>query len=126
MTHGRAAAETSVPSGAHLGGGAGHDADARHDGDDDSHGDADDSDGDRGAAERNNGDLRRLLAARAGTVVAAERERALRAFDDDTTARRALSTMAVRIAVQVVEPAVAAAEADDRTEAVVAELFVGE
>jgi hypothetical protein len=34
--------------------------------------------------------------------------------------------MAVRIAVQVVEPAVAAAEAGDRTEAAVAELFVGE
>ncbi|WP_372909972.1 hypothetical protein [Salinigranum sp.] len=112
MTHRRAAADTSVPSGAHPDGDTDHD-----DGDD----------GDRDAAgELDSGDLRRLLATRAGAVAAAERERALRAFDGDTTARRALSTMAVRIAVQAVEPAVAAAEAGDRTEAAVAELFVSE
>jgi hypothetical protein len=109
MTHRRTAADTSVPSGAHSDGGTDHD------------------DGDRDAAdELDSSDLRRLLATRAGAVAATERERALRAFDDDTTARRALSTMAVRIAVQVVEPAVAAAEAGDRAEAAVAELFVGE
>jgi hypothetical protein len=112
MTHGRTAADTSVPSGARPDGTTDHD-------------DVDNGDM-RVAGELDSGDLRRLLAARAGAVAAAERERALRAFGDDTTARRALSTMAVRIAVQVVEPAVAAAEAGDRTEAAVAELFVGE
>jgi hypothetical protein len=68
------------------------------------------------------------LTARAGEVAAAERERALRTFDDcpvevRETARRALSTMAVRIAVQVIEPAVVAAAADDRTGETVADLF---
>jgi hypothetical protein len=112
MTHRRAAADTSVPSAAHPDGGTDHN-------------DVDDGDM-RVAGELDSGDLRRLLATRAGAVAAAERDRALRAFDGDTAARRALSTMAVRIAVQVVEPAVAAAEAGDRAEAAVAELFVGE
>lgn len=69
--------------------------------------------------------LRRHLTTRAGEVAAAERERALRAFDD-AAARRVLSTMAVRLAVRVVEPAVVAAETDDGAEAVVTELFLGE
>ncbi len=72
-------------------------------------------------------DLRRLLTARAGEVVAAERERALRGFDDDSGARRVLSTMAVRIAVQAVEPAVVASErGGDGVRDVAAELFAAE
>lgn len=71
-------------------------------------------------------DLRRALAARAGEVACEESRQAVRAFDDDCgEARRALSTMAVRIAVQVIEPAVVAVETDDATETV-AELFVDE
>jgi hypothetical protein len=72
-------------------------------------------------------EVHRLLANRAGVVASAERERALRAFDDDSEARRTLSTMAVRIAVQAVAPAAVAAEhGDDRVESTVAELFVDE
>lgn len=71
-------------------------------------------------------DLYQLLADRAG-VVAAERARALRAFDNDPGARCALSTMAVRIAVQTVEPAAVATErGDERVRDVVADLFAAE
>ncbi|WP_162562307.1 hypothetical protein [Salinigranum rubrum] len=105
MTHVRTAAEERTPP------------------DDDSRVDAEC----HGVDDIDSDDLRGLLTARAGEVAAAERERALRAFDDDPGARRTLSTMAVRIAVQAVEPAAAAAEhGDDRVEATVTELFVGE
>jgi hypothetical protein len=70
-------------------------------------------------------ELRRALTTRAGEVVEAERQRAVRSFDDDM-AERVLSTMAVRIAVQVVEPALLAANADERCSAVVDDLFLGE
>jgi hypothetical protein len=72
-----------------------------------------------------------VLTRRAGDVAAAERTRALREFDDgafeDTAAaRRALSTMAVRVAVQTIAPAVAAARTSDRAGETVSDLFVEE
>lgn len=71
-------------------------------------------------------ELRRALTSRAGEVVETERRRAVRSFEDDDVARRVLTTMAVRIAVQLVEPALLAAETDERCSAVVDDLFLGE
>lgn len=66
------------------------------------------------------------LAAHAGEIATEERQRALRAFDDEVTpaVHRVLSTLAVRVAVGALKPAATAiTEGDAQTAATVSTLF---
>jgi hypothetical protein len=73
-------------------------------------------------------DTLRALATRGGEVVVAERRRALREFDDGSgvspETQRIVSTMAVRIVVQLVRRPAAAVATDDHAAEVAADLFV--
>lgn len=88
-----------------------------------------DSDADRSARATSEREVGRRLAGRAGDVVSVELDRALGAFDDGSgvppEVRRALSTMAIRIAVGVVRPPAIAAD-DERDVETMAELFLAD